>query len=145
MITLEGNFTTEAGVLLGNWYASQTKKPLLGPYSAIGWINEQGQIQGAAIFCNYNGHNIDIHIHCPKCITRSNYKRVLSYIFNEIKCSRLSARIKKDNKNLLRLMTRLGFIYETVLPYYYGKEKNDGAVVYRLTPIEASKWIKING
>ena len=39
-------------------------------------------------------------------------------------------------------MNRLGFIYETVLPYYYGENKNNGAVIYRLTRSEAVKWIK---
>ena len=140
-----GNSLDKVGQGIGNWYAGKVKNPIFEPYSAIGFLDTSGTLQGAAIFNNYNGANIEMHFYGPKCITRSNFRFVLAYIFNELSCVRITVLPPRSNKAMLKILPRLNFTYETVLRSYYGPKKQDDAIVYRMTSIEASKWIKTNG
>lgn len=145
MIILIGSSLDKIGVGIGSWYANKTKNPIHEPYSAMGFLDQLGYIQGAAIFNNYNGANIEMHYYGPKCVTRMNFKAVLTYVFNELGCIRITVLPPRNNKKLLKILPRLNFVYETVLKNYYGSKKQDDAIVYRMTPIEASKWIKLDG
>ena len=125
-------------------YSKQVGRPLYCVYSAIAFLNELGEIKATAIFDSYNGANINIHIYGPACITRGNYRKVLDYVFNELKCTRMTAQIPRSNRKLLKTIPRLNFVFETVQKFYFGTNKEDDAITYRITPKEASKWIKID-
>lgn len=145
MLKIVGNSEDKLGQTIAHWYSQKTEAPVFGPYAAIAFLNEDQDISGAAILNSYNGANININFYGPRCITRSNFRFVLSYVFNEIGCVRLTALPPRNNKKILRALPRLNFSYETVLKHYYGNKKQDDAIVYRMTPLEASKWIKTNG
>lgn len=145
MLIVIGNSTDKLGTSIGQWYAKQKKQPLYEPFAAIGFLDYQGYMQGAAIFTNYNtGGSVAIHIYGPKCVNKANIKCVLNYVFNELKCSRLTVIIERKQKIMLKLLPRLLFKYEAVLKKYFGSEHQNDGVVFRMTSKEASKWIKIN-
>lgn len=145
MFAIYGNSLNEVGINIGKWYSEKVNKQLYGPFSAIGFLDDIGEIKAVAIFDSYNGSNVNIHIYAPQSITRANIRIVLDYVFNDLKCIRLSAYIPRQNRKLLKILPRLQFVYETILKGYFGKNKENDAVVYKMTNEQASKWIKING
>lgn len=142
MYFIIGNSQTDVGVSIGNWYAQQVKKNLYAPYGAIGFLDKQGNIKGAAILDAYNGANVNIHIYGPRCMTRTNIGIVFNYVFNELKCIRMTAIIERSNKRLLKTIPRMDFKFEAILKEYFGPEKKNDGILYRIGPIEALKWIK---
>ena len=145
MIVVAGNSDDNIGKSIGIWYAKQTNKPLCGPFGALGFLDKDGNIGGAAIFTNYNQANIEFHIYGPGYLTRFSITKVLNYVFNELRCIRLTAIEKRSNKKMLKIVNKMGFVYEAVLKQYFGPDKQDDGIIFRMTSKEASKWIKING
>lgn len=144
MYHLMGNCNDDIGKSICAWYVSQGNKPVTGPFSAIGFLDNKGNLKGAAILLNYNEANIEVHLYAPKCFTRNSIKAVFDYVFNFLKCTRLTAIPERKNKNLIKIMGRLGFIYEYNLVGWYGKEKENEGVIFRMEPKHATKWIKLN-
>lgn len=142
MYTIGGTSNDEIGSLLGNWYANKLKFDFSPPFSAVGFLNENG-IQGAALFSDYNGSNIEMHYYGPRCVTRQNFKVVLDYVFNQLKCNRFTVKPYRKDKILIDIVKRLGFIYEGELKNYYGIKSEEDAIIYYMTKIEANKWIKL--
>jgi len=124
-------------------YFNQTRPlPVAEPYTAMGWLKEE-KVIGEAIFTGYTGSNIDIHINMPRCVCRKTIKDVYSYVFKQLKCNRLTARIEPTNDKLSRLLPRMGFVYEYTQEQYYGTPNAPvDALVYKLTKNNALKWIK---
>lgn len=142
---IAGDSNSQLGVLIARWYAEQVGKPVYAPYGAIGFLDKDNNIQGAAILEGYNGANVNLHIYGPRCVTKYNLKVVLNYVFNVLKCNRLTSITRRSNKKWLRVLPRLRFEYETTLIGYFGSQRYQDGVVYKMTHKEASSWIKING
>jgi hypothetical protein len=128
--------------IAGHWSKSADRQ-VLPPYSAIGYIRE-GKMIGEAIFVDYTGSNIEIHLQSQdkNCFNRRTIKYIYKYVFVQLGCNRLTARIKPDNKQLLSLLLRLGFEYEYRQIDYFGpRETPEDALVYRLTKEKALRWM----
>lgn len=141
MIIIQGTSLEETGCLLAQWFIKESNQNILPPFSAMGFMTIEGELKGVAVFNDFNGSNIEIHLHAPKCIFLSTYKAVLNYVFNTLKCNRLTAKPYRSNKNLLRLLPRMGFEYECVLHQYYGAGRQEDAIVHRVTLENASLWL----
>jgi hypothetical protein len=116
---------------------------IVPPYSAIGWYQHHDMV-AQAVFNNYTGSNIDIHIHGR--LTKKRIKDAYTYVFNFLKCNRLTAMPYKDNEKLSSLLPRLGFVYECILRDYQGTADEPVDVkVYRLDKVVAMKWINTHG
>lgn len=131
IITADSN--SKLGPIIADWYNKKIKTNIAPPYSLIGVIDDNFDIKGAIFFDNYyeNG-NVDIHLYVPGCFTRKNIKFVNNYVFNELKCIRLTARVERKNKKLLKILPRLGYKYEATLKCYFGPHKENDAIIYVL-------------
>lgn len=113
-----------------------------GPYVAIGFMDDGGNVRGGAIFNHYNGSNVEVTVYAPKMAARGLIRAVLHYVFVQLKCNRLTARTRRDNKLAQKSLMRLGFKFEANLPLYYGPNKNDAAILYRMDRETALKrWL----
>lgn len=113
------------------------------PFVAIGFLRDDGTLCGAAVFNGWNGSNIDITIYGPGCMTRQTVGVVYRYVFGQLKANRATARTMRSNKQMQRLLPRLGFRWEGVAPRYYGIGRKQDAVVYRLLREDAQKWMNL--
>lgn len=112
---------------------------VLPPFTAIGWARD-GKLAGEAVFNNYTGSNIDIHLRAK--FTRQKISDVYKYVFVQLKCNRLTAMIPVTNEKMSHLTRRLGFEYECTLRDYQGTPDEPIDVeVYRLSKFVAMKWI----
>lgn len=140
--TISGTYRDSVGQMIAGYF-NQVRGEISveEPYSAIGWIKEQ-KVIGQAVFTGYTGSNIDIHINMPKCICRKTIRDVYSYVFQQLKCNRLTAKIESTNDKLSHLLPRMGFEYKYIDEGYYGEtDKPIDALVYILKKEKALKWI----
>jgi len=112
-----------------------------GTYAAIGFITNEGQLIGGAVFDSYNGSNVEVTIYAPSGLKRGVIRAIVHYAFTQLKCNRLSARTKKSNKLVQKILPKLGFKFEGIAPLYFGTGKENSAVMYGLDRATAlSKW-----
>ncbi len=139
-----GRHTDSVGQLIASCFVLDTGYPITGPFVALGWVKDT-KIVGQAIFNDYTEANIEIHLNYPRGITKSKIREVYKYVFETLKCERLTAKPFCNNKKLLQLLIRLGFEYECTQERYY---KHDGkiidAMVYRLMKEKIPKWVGID-
>jgi hypothetical protein len=144
MHTIYGKYDDSIGQLIGGYFVRNTGKPLTGPFTAVGWIKNE-QLVGQAIFNDFTFANIEIHLHAPNCMNRKTIRDIYDYVFNILKCERLTAKPYCTNEKLLQLLERLGFIYEGSLEKYY--KDNDvitDALIYKLTKNNIPNWVKMH-
>lgn len=128
------------GELAKQWFETNIGEKFENKFSAIAFLKDN-QIQAVALFNNYTGNNIDFHYYGSQ-ITRANYRRVLDYVFNFLKCNRLTTIPHREHTKTLRILPRLGFTQEAILKYYYGVDDSKDALVYVLTKSRAMDWLK---
>lgn len=144
MHTIYGGHTDSVGLMLAGYFTRNTGYPITGSFTAMGWVKDN-QLVGQAIFNDFTGANIEIHLHAPNCVNRKTVRDVYNYVFNQIKCERLTAKPYCTNKKLLQLLYRLGFVYEAIQEKYYrdGDQIID-AIVYKLTKDNIPDWVRFN-
>lgn len=125
---------------VANWLSGQISQPIVPPYVCVGFI-KNGQLAGAALFNDFNFSNIELTIYGPGCMTRQAIRFVFLYAFDLLKVNRVSARTRRSNAVMRKLLPRLGFTYEGTARRYYGPERADDALLFTLFPDSARKWM----
>jgi hypothetical protein len=103
------------------------------PLQAIGFAADNGWLRGGAVFTGFNGCNIDITIAGHGCMTRSNLQTVYTYVFGQLGCERMTARVRRSNLPMRRLLEThpwLGFRQEGMQRRYWGPTEHDDVIVY---------------
>lgn len=98
------------------------------------------QLLAAALYRNYNGSNIEIHLQAENHFDRACIKAALSFPFKVLRCNRLTAIIEINNNRMRSIVEKLGFEKECTLKNFYGLDRD--ADMYRLDRHKAEKWIK---
>jgi hypothetical protein len=128
---------------IADWVAESLGVILYPPFTAIGAVDEFGIFRGGAVFNEYNGFDVSVTIAGDGIITRGNWRSVIDYVFNQSGCLHMSAKTRRSNKLVQSIAPRLGFKFVAVLPQYYGPDKADDAIMYRLSRADAYKKWKI--
>lgn len=126
---------------LNKWYREQLGKDITPWAPTLGVLDNNSNILGVFFFTEYNGSNIEIHAQAEKCLTRAVIKFILNYVFNQLKCNRLTIKPFRREKRVIKAMIKVGFKYEGILKSYYGLTKGEDAVVYVMHRTDAEKWI----
>ncbi len=127
-------------VLVADWVGEKLGRRIFPPFTAIGVVDTNA-LKGGLVFNEYSGPNIEVTMFGPHCLSRKVLKATGVYVFSELKCLRLTARTKRSNKLMQKLLPRLGFDYEATLKNYFGPTRADDALLFRLTEEYASKWM----
>lgn len=133
---------------VAEWVAKQaSSKPPVEPYTAFGFVTPEGRLRGGAVFTGYNGDTVELSLAGRAAATRTAWAAITSYVFDQLKCSRLQMHTNRRNKRVLKMLAPpsgkggLGVRYEGVAKHYFGK---DDGVVYALTvdelPAFRKKW-----
>jgi RimJ/RimL family protein N-acetyltransferase len=111
-----------------------------GTASAI-VVGRDGKPAAGIAFTDYNGRNISAHIFIPdKSATLLLLELAGSYVFDQLKCTRLTLIADASNLGAVRLHEKLGAVREGCL---VGAGRNgDDILVSRLTP-DARIWRKL--
>jgi len=126
-----------------DWACQQFGKKLVPCHSAIGLIDGEGKLRGAAIFQEWNGSNIEFSYYGTSPLTRGAVRYLVQYCFDGVGANRITVRVPKRQKTMLRSLPKLGFRFEGVLRRYYGPFRKDDAVMFGLLPTDASRILKV--
>jgi RimJ/RimL family protein N-acetyltransferase len=108
---------------VAGWVAANLGITIAPPYTALGVTNDAGTLIGGAVFHGRSCGNIDVTIYGPRAMTRSAIRAAMAYVFVQLGCTRLTARCRRSNRAMVRLLPRLGFKHEGVQRgYYWGED-----------------------
>lgn len=123
---------------IADWVGSKTGKPFHPPFTAIGVIDSEGTLTGGYVFTGYNGDGIELSLAGKGTVTREGWRAVVSYVFDQLKCSRLQMHTNRRNKRVCKhLHEAFPRGFEGIARRFYGK---DDAVCFALTIDELSAF-----
>lgn len=128
--------------LVADYISKGTGDKFAPPFVAIGFTWNNRVLCGGALFNNWTGSNIEVSIYGPGAMTRYALGVGCRYAFGQIGANRITARTRRTNKTMQKLLPRLGFIFEGTQKRYYGPAREDDALVYALFPEGAEKWMQ---
>jgi hypothetical protein len=98
------------------WASCELGLEIVAPYYAIGFV-ENGKPKGAAVLQSYTGEDIELTI--VGAWSRGMFRIIADYVFNHLKCQRMTARTRVSNKKVARVMRGSGFRVEGQVRRYY--------------------------
>lgn len=118
--------------LVAEWVEGITNKKFHPPFTTIGVVGWDGDFSGAFVFTGYNGGGIELSLAGSGVMTRGAWRAVVSYVFDQLKCSRLQMHTKRSNKTVCRNLAEAfpKRSFEGISRRFYGSED---AVCYGLT------------
>lgn len=130
---------------VAGWVAKIAKsKPFTPPYTTIGFVDDTGRLQGGFVFTGFNGNAIEMSGAGGAITTRGAWRALLSYVFDQLQCSRLQMHTRRNNKRVKRMLApnrKTNIAFEGVSRRLYGRE--DG-IRYSLTvddlPAFKARW-----
>lgn len=104
--------------------------------------NPHDPLDGGVVLTNYNGSNVYVTIWMPGSLRRGLIRDLYRYVFRDLGCLRLSARTRRDNAAMRKLLPRLGFEFEGVQRQYFGPGKRHDALQHVLRQSAAERWMR---
>lgn len=112
------------------------------PYTAFGVIDRTGVVQGAAIFNDYYpGGNVELTYVGSNSFSKGVFRFLCRFAFDELKATRVTARTRRGNVVMRRMLPKGGFNFEGTQKHFYGPTKADDALVYVLFRHNAERWL----
>lgn len=115
---------------VAKWLAPRVGVPrFAGPYTVIGFLNEADELTGGCLFNNHNGANIELTLAGRSCVSRGAWAHIRAYVFDQLKCRRLTVVVKARNERVWRMAEKFGFAPEGTMRHYF---PDDDGVLYAL-------------
>lgn len=113
------------------------------PYVAFGIVDDTDCLVGASIFNDrYPNGNIE-WTHVGRGTLRPRIlKEIAKYAFVDNKATRITAKTRRGNAIVRRLLPKGGFAYEGTQRRYFGPERADDALVFVLFRESAERWLR---
>jgi len=129
---------------VARWVSQHLGKPILAPYAAMGVLDDDGVLRGAAVFNDYQGPggNIEFTYYGPETLTRSVIRWLANYAFVTNKASRVTFKTHRSNHLVRKLLNKHGMVFEGVLRRYYNTDKGSDALVFMLDRRNAARWLR---
>ncbi len=127
---------------VADWVSTKNGKSLQYWNHAIGIINNEGLLIGAATFHEYNGSNVEFCFYGPQSVTHNIMRQLVNFAFDVLKVNRVTARTPRRNKIVNRHLPRYGFKVEGIMRHYYGPVKKLDGIVYGLLRSDADRIFK---
>lgn len=124
------------------WAGEQLGVVFQQPYTAFGFISND-KIKGAVVFNDYyRGGNVGITYVGRHSFGKQQIGFMCGFAFDELKATRVTARTRRSNALMRRLLPRFGFQFESTQKRFYGPEKGDDALVYVMFRQHAERWLR---
>lgn len=127
---------------IAGWAGGQLGVRFQEPYTAFGFVDSNDIIRGACIFNDYYpGGNVEWTYVGPGSFTRRTLSFMSKFCFEELQATRITAKTRRSNICVRRLLPKGGFEFEGTQKRYFGPEKGDDALVFVMRKEQAMKWI----
>lgn len=129
--------------IIAEFVSAGLGRKIYPPFTAMGWVlvglDGGWKLAAGAVFNDYHGASIELSYYGR--VTRQTCRDIHDYVFNQLKCLRLTARTKHGNAAVRQLLPAHGWIFEGTLKRFYGSAKSHNALIYRLDADVANRWI----
>lgn len=124
---------------LAHWAGEHLGIADFGLCVSIG-VEHRGKIVAAAIFHQYRHPNIEITFvtSSPRWASKGAVRGILAYPFLQLRCKRVTAIARADNRQARAFLERLGFVLEGYHPDVF---VTGDAVTYGMLAKDAERWI----
>ncbi len=129
--------------LVADWASKKFGKPLRNWYAAVGIIDNNGVLIGAASFHDYNESNVELSFYGPGAVSSTVVRGLMQFSFRSLGVNRVTAKTPRGNKTVIRGLPRFGFRMEGVMRRYYGPFKKLDAIVFGLLKSDAERFSAI--
>ncbi len=127
---------------VADWAGRKLGSAFSEPYTAWGVIDGSGTLVGALVFNEFQrGGNISLSVVGGAAIQRGIMRAAARYVFNQLQCTRCTARTRRSNKRMRKILDR-SWEFESVAKYWFGPMKQDDAFVFVMHRAAAQKWIR---
>lgn len=127
---------------VADWASKQFGYPLANWYFAVGIIDKDGLLVGAASFHDFNGSNVELCFYGPGAMTASMLRGLMKFAFVGLKVNRVTARTPRQNRIVIRALPRFGFKCEGVAKHYFGPTKRLDAIMFGIVAADAAKHVE---
>ena len=127
---------------VADWVSKKSGKTLREWYHAVGVIDDDGLLCGAATFHDMNGSNAEICFWGPNSARPSIAKGLMKFAFDILKVKRITARTPRQNKTIIKHLPFYGFRCEGVMKHYFAPIKRMDAIVFGLLEADARKFME---
>lgn len=125
------------------WAGDQLGVRFVQPLSAIGVVDAEGSIIGASVFNDYyHGGNLEWTCVGPGSLKANMLRELAQYAFVQLGATRVTAKTRRSNKLVRRLLPRAGFTFEMTQKRYFGPTRDDDGLVFVLFRENAGKWLR---
>jgi RimJ/RimL family protein N-acetyltransferase len=108
---------------------------------ALGVIDRDGVLVGAAVFQCLNKTNVEFSYVGHRSLTASVARGLMAHAFDYLKVCRVTAKTPRQNKSVTRALPKFGFKMEGVMKHYYGPKKRLDAILFGLLEADARRII----
>ena len=115
------------------------------PLTAIGATRDGQTLCAGAVFTDWNGSNLDIHLYGDGAITRGCVRGIYHYAFVQCGANRLTAVTRRTNHKMKKHLPKLGFQFEGLSKRFFGPTKPEDGFRFALFPEDALKWMNRYG
>ncbi len=128
---------------VANWAASQLGVKFVQPLTAVGIVDTQGTLIGASVFNDYYpGGNVEWTYVGRGSLKAGMLRDLAHYCFVQLGAARVTAKTRRSNTLVRKLLPHAGFAYEATQKRYFGPDKGDDALVFVLFKEQAGKWLR---
>lgn len=128
---------------VAEWAGAQLGVKFVEPYVALGIVNDAGGLIGASVFSDYyRGGNIEWTYVGEGSLRPGMLFDLAHYCFVQLAVSRVTAKTRRSNRLVRRLLPKAGFSFEMTQKRYFGPSKDDDALVFVLTKENAGRWLR---
>lgn len=125
------------------WAGEQLGVKFVQPLTAVGVVDGQGALVGASVFNDYYpGGNVEWTYVGPGSLRPRMLFDLARYCFVDLGVARVTAKTRRSNAVVRRLLPHAGFTFEMTQKRYFGPERGDDALVYVLFREQAGKWLR---
>lgn len=128
---------------VADWAGSVLGVKFQPPFVAFGIIDASGRLCGASVFNDfYPGGNIEWTHVGTGSLQKGILREMARYAFIQNQATRITAKTRRGNSIVRRLLPKAGFAYEGTQKSYFGPNKSDDALVFALFRADAERWLR---
>ena len=131
----------EENISLAAIAGSELSVTFAPPFIALASLSEEGNIAGVVVLNNYDSCNIDLTAVGRGAFSLGVVRAICTHVFDNLGCSRITAKTRKSNKVVRRLLGRHAK-FEATLKNWFG---NEDALQFRMCRDECPWLEKKNG
>lgn len=128
---------------VADWAGAALGVTFQPPFVAFGIVDTNGRLCGASIFNDfYPGGNIEWTHVGAGTLRKGLLREMAQYAFIKNRATRITAKTRRGNSIVRRLLPKAGFAYEGTQKRYFGPDKSDDALVFALFRADAERWLR---